>query len=414
MREMSVEIAVVGAGVIGLAIALRLAQEGREVALIDPNAPGSGASYGNAGTVADYAVLPVGTPDVLRNLPSLLFDRNSPLAIRHAALPTLAPWLLRFARQSLPKAARRNSLAIAGLLAGASDDWRALASEIGGADILRANGCLYLYDSPGAVAAGKADMARRRDFGIAVEMLDADALSALEPGLPAMAGAAFFPKALFMSDPGLMVDRLAQAARGAGAIHLPARVEAIARTARGVDLTGPQLHLRARQAVIAAGAHSRALARMAGDDVPLDTERGYHLEWDMESPRLSRPSSPTARGLYLCPMAGRLRVAGTVELGGLMAPPSPHRLARLEDGARSIFPDLGPPDRSWMGFRPSMPDSLPVIGPSRGGPEILHAYGHGHIGLTLAPLTARFVADLIAGRDPGPAMAPCLPARFGR
>jgi D-amino-acid dehydrogenase len=132
----------------------------------------------------------------------------------------------------------------------------------------------------------------------------------------------------------------------------------------------------------------------------LDTERGYHAEWDMAAPRLTRPACPTSRGFYLCPMSGRLRVAGTVELGGLTLPPSPHRIAKLVEGARAIFPDLGEPSRDWMGFRPSMPDSLPVIGPSRGGADIIHAYGHGHIGLTLAPITARLVAALVAGRTP--------------
>ncbi|MGL5011235.1 MAG: NAD(P)/FAD-dependent oxidoreductase, partial [Paracoccaceae bacterium] len=150
--------------------------------------------------------------------------------------------------------------------------------------------------------------------------------------------------------------------------------------------------------VIAAGAHSRALARMAGDRVPLDTERGYHVEWDMEVPRLTRPACPTARGFYLCPMAGRLRVAGTVELGGLTLPPSPHRVAKLVEGARQIFPDLGAPARTWMGFRPSLPDSLPVIGASSRGADVIYAFGHGHIGVTLAPMTARLVADVVAGR----------------
>jgi D-hydroxyproline dehydrogenase len=165
-----------------------------------------------------------------------------------------------------------------------------------------------------------------------------------------------------------------------------------------VQIRGAGFQLQARKVVIAAGAHSRALARAAGDRVPLDTERGYHLEWDMPIPRLSRPTCPTSRGFYLCPMQGRLRVAGTVELGGLTAPASPHRLEKLAEGARAIFPDLGAPDRSWMGFRPSMPDSLPVIGRSAAGAEVIHAYGHGHIGLTLAPITASIVSDLVAGR----------------
>jgi D-amino-acid dehydrogenase len=151
---------------------------------------------------------------------------------------------------------------------------------------------------------------------------------------------------------------------------------------------------------------------MAGDRVPLDTERGYHVEWDMPAPRLSRPTCVTERGFYLCPMTGRLRAAGTVELGGLDAPPSPHRIMRLVEGARGVFPDLGEPDRDWMGFRPSMPDSLPVIGPSRGGTDVIHAFGHGHLGVTLAPVTAAMVADLIEGRAPEVDLAPFRPGRF--
>lgn len=411
-RHKTGEIIIVGAGVIGLAIALRQASEGRDVVMVDPNAPGSGASYGNAGTIADYAVMPVGTPDVLRNLPSLLFDRNSPLAIRRAALPSLAPWLLRFARQSLPAAARRNALAIAALVADAGPSWQDLAAEIGGTALMQRRGCLYAYESARSFRAAGADMAYRRDLGISAELIPAAELAALEPGLPPMEGAAFFPKAVFLSDPGAMLGLLTAAVKRAGVQIVQGRVDKLERVVDGVILSGPGLRLHGRRVVIAAGAHSRGLAAQAGDAVPLDTERGYHLEWDMAKPRLSRPTCPTARGFYLCPMTGRLRVAGTVELGGLTAPPSAHRLARLEEGARAIFPDLGPPDRTWMGFRPSMPDSLPVIGASRGGADVIHAFGHGHIGLTLAPVTARLVSDLLAGRQTGLPMAPYSVRRF--
>jgi len=407
------EIAVVGAGVVGLAIAHRLAREGRDVVLLDPNPPGSGASYGNAGTVADYAVLPVGTPAVLKNLPSLLFDRNSPLSIRRTALPALAPWLLRFARQSLPGAARHNAGVLAGLLADAAPRWRDLAADIGGAPILQDRGCLYIYETAAERRAAEADIGFRRDLGVAADLLSPAELAMLEPGLPLTGGgAALFPKALFLSDPGRMVGLLARAAEAAGVQIVPARAEGLDRVTGGVRLTGPGLRLTAGRVVIAAGAHGRPLARQAGDRVPLDTERGYHVEWDMPVPRLSRPVCPTARGFYLCPMDGRLRVAGTVELGGLSAPPSPHRIDRLAQGARAVFPDLGPPDREWMGFRPSVPDSLPVIGPSRAGGEVIHAYGHGHIGLTLAPVTAAIVAAIVAGQRPPVDPAPLSPARF--
>ncbi len=395
----SVDIAIIGAGVVGLCIAKALSEAGHDVTLIDPATPGAGASYGNAGTIADYAVMPVGTPNVLRNLPSLLFDRNSPLAIRRAALPALIPWLARFARQSLPAAAARNARAIARLLTDAGPLWHTLAQDINAAHLTRHNGCLYLYETGAAFRAAQSDMAMRRSMGVHVDLIGPDALWQLEPNLPPMAGAAFFPDAMTLIDPGAVMAALATHI-AASVAHIRAAVDHLDRTPHGVRLTGPGVALIARRVIIAAGAHSRTLARMAGDRIPLDTERGYHVEWDMQTPRLSRPACPTARGFYLCPMDGRLRVAGTVELGGLHLPASPHRIASLTSGATSIFPDLPAPSRTWMGFRPSLPDSRPVIGPSSGGADIIYAFGHGHIGLTLAPITARIVAALIAGHSP--------------
>jgi D-amino-acid dehydrogenase len=406
------DIAVVGAGVIGLTIALELAEAGREVVLVDPGEPGMGASYGNAGTIATYAVSPVGTPDVLRSLPSLMFSRTSPLAIRHRALPGLTPWLLRFLRQSLPAASARNAQVLAGLLHDAGERWDGLALKVAGAGILQRRGCLYLYETPQAFAGAEAEMAPRRTLGVEVELVSPDRLREMEPNLPpGMGGAAFFPGATFLDDPGRMMGLIAAAVL-AKARLIRARAERLTRGPDGVVVEGPGLHLHARRVVIAAGAHSRALARQAGDRVPLDTERGYHVEWDMAEPLLSRPTCPTARGFYFCPMAGRLRVAGTVELGGLTLPPSPHRLKKLVEGARAFFPDLGEPDRSWMGFRPSVPDSLPVIGPSRGGDDVILAFGHGHLGVTLAPVTAEIVASIIKGEPPRKVASRLSPDRF--
>lgn len=400
MLRDSTEIAIIGGGVIGLATATRLAAEGREVTLVEPNKPGSGASYGNAGTVADYAVIPVGTPAVLRNLPSLLFKRDSPLSIRRSALPALMPWLLRFAWQSLPQNAEKNAAAIAALLIDSLSGWRELASQIGADDLLKQNGCLYLYSSKQAFAAASADIGWRAKYGIGQQFLTADEVAAIEPKLPPFeGGGVLFPNAVNLTDPGAMMERLAKAAATAGVRFITARAERIERDERQVHVTGAALDLMAKTVVIAAGAHSKMLAAQAGDHVALDTERGYHVEFDMQAPLLSRPVCPTARGFYLVPMANRLRVAGTVELGGLNAPPSPRRIELLERGARAIFPTLGKADRTWLGFRPSVPDSVPVIRSSRGGSNIILAFGHGHLGLTLAPVTARMVSAII-GRRP--------------
>jgi D-hydroxyproline dehydrogenase len=410
------DIAVIGAGVIGLTIALDLIDRGHDVTLVDPGQPGMGASYGNAGTIAGYATSPVGTPEVLRHLPSLLFSRRSPLAIRHRALPGLVPWLLRFLWQSLPALADRNSRALAALLAGSAELWQEIALRVQGAGILQRRGCLYLYETPKAFTAAWPELDQRRALGVEVDLIGPDRLAELEPNLPrGLGGAALFTGASFLDDPGRMMGLIAAEVL-AKARLLPARANRLTRGPDGVVIEGSGkdggLHLHARRVVIAAGAHSRALALQAGDRIPLDTERGYHVEWDMAEPRLNRPACPTARGFYFCPMAGRLRVAGTVELGGLHVPPSPHRVQRLVEGAREMFPDLGPPDREWMGFRPSLPDSLPVIGPSQGGADIIHAFGHGHLGVTLAPITARIVADLVTGRPPSVDAFAYRPGRF--
>ena len=227
-QHLTTDIAILGAGVVGLAIAEALTAEGREVVLVDPGQPGMWASYGNAGTIADYAVMPVGSPDVLRNLPSLLLNKNSPLAIRRAALPSLMPWLARFALQSLPAASRRNAAAIAALVADACPSWLGLADRIGGAAILQHKGCLYLYETQAAFKAAGADMAFRRTQGITVELISPDVLAGMEPGLPAVeGGAAFFPKAVFLSDPGLMVQTLAA--------HVFKRAEFVQASARTIS-----------------------------------------------------------------------------------------------------------------------------------------------------------------------------------
>ncbi|OHV72626.1 FAD-binding oxidoreductase [Ensifer sp. LCM 4579] len=408
------EIIIIGAGVVGLATALQLAANGRDIAILDPNELGSGASYGNAGTIANYAVMPVGTPSVLKNLPRLLIDRDSPLAIRRTAIPALMPWLLRFAWQSLPGNAARNAAVIAALLADSLSAWRNLATEIGAEDLLRQNGCLYLYDNPATLAGAAGDIAVRKRFGIAQETLSPEDVRRLEPALPLFeGGGVLFPDAVNLTDPAAMMRRLTEAVKAAGVEIIRTEATAIARETGGVHVScADGRRRRARCIIVAAGAYSRRFAAQAGDPVPLDTERGYHVEYDIETPPLSRPVCPTSRGFYLVPMAGRLRVAGTVELGGLAAPLNPRRIALLERGAKAIFPDLGKPDRQWLGFRPSMPDSIPVIGASKHGNDVIYAFGHGHLGLTLAPVTANLVERILAGQSPSGLQAGTSPRRF--
>jgi glycine/D-amino acid oxidase-like deaminating enzyme len=408
------DIAVVGAGIIGLAAAFRLAAAGREVVVIDPNEPGSGASWGNAGTLAPYACTPVGNPDVLRNLPSLLFNAESPLAIRLGALPTLVPWLSRFVRQSLPAAARRNGLALAGLLREAMPAWRDLADQAHVSDLFRQEGCLYLYREKMPAKDAEWGARLRDEMGVGQNRLTAAEVAEMEPALPPMAGGLFFPDAAHIKDPAALTKRMAAEAELRGASFQRASVERLAPQGDGtIRLTCGDRIMDAHTVVLAAGAWSRSLARQVGEKIPLDTERGYHVEFDMDSPLIKRPVSPIDLGFYLTPMPGRLRVAGTVELGGLAAPVNPARIALLERGARKLFPNLGPVSGQWLGFRPSLPDSLPVIGRSRHCENVIHAFGHGHLGMTLAGITSQAVAGLIERRNDAPDLSAFGPDRFG-
>jgi D-hydroxyproline dehydrogenase len=393
--------------------AFRLAAAGREVVVIDPNEPGSGASYGNAGCLAPYACTPVGNPDVLRNLPSLLLSADSPLAIRLADAPALMPWLLRFARQSLPAAARRNGRALAGLLKEAMPAWRELADEAQLSDLLRYEGCLYLYREKMPAVDREWGARLRDELGVGQQWLSASDVAKLEPGLPPAAGGLFFPDAAHISDPAALTRRLAVAAESRGCSIQSARVERLeSQGARKIRLTCPDRVVDAHSVVLAAGAWSRTLAREGGDDIPLGTERGYHIEFAMDVTPIKRPVSPIELGFYVTPMAGRLRVAGTVELGGLAAPFNSARVAFLERGARKLFANLGPVQGRWLGFRPSLPDSLPVIGHGRRCANLIHAFGHGHLGMTLAGITSQAVASLIERRNDAPDLLPFGAHRF--
>jgi glycine/D-amino acid oxidase-like deaminating enzyme len=408
------DVAIVGAGIIGLAIAFRLAADGREVVVVDPNEAGSGASFGNAGTLAPYACAPVGNPDVLWNLPKLLLNPDSPLTIRPAALPALVPWLSRFVWQSMSVRARRNGHALAGLLKEAMPAWRALAEQARLTDLLRYEGCLYFYRGTMPQKDSEWGARLRNELDVRQEWLTSEEVARLEPALPRGAGGLFFPDAAHTIDPAVMTRRLAAAAEAKGASFERTRVDRLQPQDGGrIRLICHDRTIEAHTAVLAAGAWSQSLAEQGGEAIPLDTERGYHIEFAMDACPIKRPVSPVDLGFYITPMVGRLRVAGTVELGGLSAPVNPKQIALLERGVRKLFPALGPVQSRWLGFRPSLPDSLPVIGPSRRYPNLIHAFGHGHLGMTLAGVTSRIVVRLIEKRYDGPSLYPFRPGRFG-
>ncbi len=409
------DVAVVGAGVVGLACALRLRRAGFDVRLIDRDEPGRGASWGNAGHIATEQVFPLASPATVLDLPRLLLGRHSPLSLRLAYLPSIAPWLLRFAWASRPGAFRRGAEALAALQRRAMGAMRALCRDAGIASLLRESGHLVALESERSRPAAEALRRRLEPFGIAAGWLDRDGVAERAPALaPAVRRGLLFEGSGHVADPYELCRGLHAAFAAAGGCAARARVRRIEDDGTGgFRLLTDGEALRAGRLVLAAGAWSGPLARDLGAPVPLDTERGYHVTLPGRSGGLTLPVESFERKVIMTPMSCGLRMTGMVEFGGLALAPNPARWRRLEGDLRELLPgtDLAGASR-WMGFRPSLPDMLPVIGRAPRRPNAILAFGHQHLGLTLSAVTADCVAALAAGEPPPVDLAPFRPDRF--
>jgi len=409
-------ITVVGAGVVGVAIACWLQTEGHPVRLVDRAEPGEGTSSGNAGILSPGSVVPVAMPGLLAKLPGWLTDPSGPVSLRWQHLPRAAPWLLRFLLASRRSRVEAIADALRPLLGGTFEAWGTLARAAGCADLINPSGYLAVYESEAAWQSDAYAWRLRRDRGVRLELLDAAGIRALDPDLaPRYPRGVLLPEQGHVANPLWLTRRLfAHFIAEGGTFE---RFE-VAGFDPGTDgpcaLLGSGRRLPVERVVLAAGVHSRDLAARLGVAVPLESQRGYHVHFP--DPGLA-PRMPVMSGEYkffVTPMADGLRNAGTVEIAGLEAPPTPARIEALVRHTRRMYPRVNLTGmRSWMGHRPCTPDSLPVIGPVPGSPRVLLAFGHGHTGLCGAAPTARLVADLIAGREPFIDPYPYRPTRFG-
>lgn len=416
MAEQSV--AVIGAGIVGLATAWHLHRDGHRVVILDPAPEGDKASFGNAGGIANTEIVPAAVPGLLWKVPRWLLDPLGPLAIRPAYAPRLLPWLRAFLAAGRPAEVARIAAALAALNGLIEGDLAAMLAATGLAGELHRPGALTVYESLAARRRDEAEWSLKRAHAIAAEDLSGAEARALEPALgPAVACAVFTPQWCHVNDPKQLTDRLREWLRAAGVAIRAARVLAIEPQGEAdirLALEGGEAP-RFAHVVVAAGAWSGILARRLGERVLLESERGYNTTVADPGVALQREVIFAERKFVATPLSIGLRIGGAAEFGGLDAPAHPRRAEALARLARIYLPGLRAEGGvAWSGHRPTTPDSLPVIGRSLRHGNVFHAFGHGHLGLTQAATTGRLIADLLARREPPIDLAPYSIARFQR
>ena len=413
---MGQRVAVVGAGVVGLACASHLQMRGHDMTIIDPRPPGEYCSFGNAGCFSRSSCVPLGLPGTWKKVPGWLMDPAGPLFIPLRYVPRIAPWLWRFQRATSMTRVNAIADALHALLTVTLDKWRPLAERAGVPELIVQQGYAFAYESEAAFAGDALGREIRRRRGVAMEVLTGPAIREFDGALSSsLTHLVLLPEQGHCPNPLRLSRALAERLRAGGARFVDTAARAFDATdGRVTRVITDGEAVDADAIVIAAGAHSGALSSQLGSDVPLETERGYHLM--LESPSIvPRIPVASAEGKYFAtPMEGGLRIAGTVELAGLDAPPNFHRADALLEKAKRVLPGLQAAKiERWMGHRPSLPDSMPVIGRSPRAVNAFFAFGHGHVGLTAAAPTGEIIADLVAGREPFMNIAPFAAERFG-
>lgn len=404
---------VVGAGVIGLSIAFRLAKAGNSVVLIDRAEPGSGCSSGNAGHIATEQVFPLASPSTVLHAAQYLFGKNAPLSIRPAYAARIAPWLARFTWASRPDAFRRGTEALCSLQSPAMDSLQLLLRDAGIESQLHRRGHLIVVEAESSKRAAMAKFEMFRAHDIDAEWVGAERVAEIAPELKRdVAGGVFVRDTGHVGDPLSVCQGLHAAFLGAGGLFVGDEVLDI-RRGRDFELKLRNATLHADTVVVAAGAWSRPLAAQLGCPLPLDTERGYHINADGWRGSFDVAIASFDRNTIITPLDGGLRITGFVEFGGLDLPQSRKRLETLQRHLRELLPEADfPVLNEWMGFRPSLPDYLPAIGQVPGQPGAIFAFGHQHLGLTFAGVTADAVLALCVGDEPPVDLTPFRVDRF--
>jgi D-amino-acid dehydrogenase len=406
---------VLGAGIVGTSIALQLARRGLSVALVDRASVGEQTSYGNSGVIEGSTILPPAFPSSLGALMRVAFKRASDANYHLTFLPKVGPWLIAFRAASRPDRIVETARLNRPLFARALAEHEVLMEEAGATHYLRKNGWLKLYRSEKAFKSLQREFDLPREFGLPLEVLDAQGVKALEPSLnPVFEKAVFWPKAASLSDPLAVTRAYAARFRALGGVTLGGDARSLHRAGKGWRVETNEGGIDAPEVVIALGPWAPDLLEPLGLKLPMAVKRGYHRHFRGKgNATLARPVVDTQYGYLITPMAQGIRLTTGAEFAARDAPPTPAQFDRLMPQARALFP-LGEraDDKTWLGSRPCFTDSRPVIGRAPKLPGLWLAVGHSHWGLTLGPVTGRLIADMMTGAPPFCDPAPYAAERF--
>lgn len=399
---------VAGAGIVGLSVAWALTRRGESVRVFDRGEPGGATSFGNSGSLSAGSVVPLATPGAATSGLKMVLDSDGPLVVRRSYLLRALPWLVRFARVSDAGTVRGIAAALLDILSPTLPAWRAQLEQTGSLDLYEETGQLHVYASRQALDADGFGWRLRTECGVRTDRLDREGLLSLQPGIgPAYTHGVFVPDAATITDPHGLCLRIASVLRAAGVEFVVAPVDSVGAdgSVRAAGRNWP-----GRACVVAAGAWSAPLLGALGIRVPLESQRGYHVQRAENlvaaGVELKRPVVAADAKVFIVPMGAGTRVGGTVEFAGLVAGEAPRRYELLRRAFARVFPQAPAPaaaERTWMGHRPCLPDSLPVLGPVPGTSGLWTAFGHGHLGLTMSAVTGAWIAEALQGR-PVPAL----------
>jgi len=411
--DKKLKIGIIGAGIQGISNALFLQKKGFEVTIFDKNEPGSPvASYGNAGHFSPYACVLMNRPDVLADVPAMLLSSSGPLALKWNYVPKMIPWFLQFIRNCTTKGMMHTAKNMHQILDLALPAYDELFDEIDLDGLVEKKGILYVWNDQ-SLKSRDLEIKVRNELGVDQQVVTPKEIHDLEPHIkPFYHGGVYYQYGRHARNPKRILLKLFDLFLKKGGKFLKISVQDINFDGDKPAIKTENQRFIFDKLVIACGAFSKRLTDNLDEKIPLDTERGYHVHFKGCDHLLSRPVIFSNRGFGITPMEQGLRVVGTVEFGGLKNPPSKGRIKNLINNAKYMLDDLPEHEDEWMGFRPSLPDFLPVIGPSKNHKNIFYSFGHHHLGWTLGPISGKIIAGMIAEENTNLDLKPYSSLRF--